>query len=304
MAVGGLIVAGLLFPYNNALTGHPLHTPHSISAGARWYPGGDRLGFGPDVGNLGWVHLDPLPGHGPIDVILNAHQNLFMTNFELFGWSCGSLVLVALLLLWQRLDRNDRLFLGLTVAIAAGYGVYWFSGGPDFGARYWYLILIPLVVLTARGLQEARRRWPESGGSTIGSARVSAFVVAASLIALINVMPWRSLGKYHNYRDMSADMARLARTCQFGHSLVFVRGNDISDYPAALIFNPPTLESPGTIYARDLGPENRQSVAQHFPERPVWIVAADPATAGRFTVVDGPKTRPEACRGTDTANTP
>ena len=30
---------------------------------------------------------------------------------------------------------------------------YWYSGGPDFGARYWYLILVPLVVLSVRGLQ-------------------------------------------------------------------------------------------------------------------------------------------------------
>jgi len=295
-AVGGAMIGLLLFPYNRALTGDPFQTPHSLSAGAQWYSGGDRLGFGPDVGNLGWVHLDPLPGHGPLDIILNAHQNLFSTNFELFGWSFGSLAFVALLLLWRRVTRSDLIFLGLIVAIAGGYGIYWFSGGPDFGARYWYLTLVPLVVLTVRGVQETRRRWKEEGGTAVGSHRVVALVVVASLTAIITVIPWRSVGKYHDYRDMTPDVGKLAKACEFGRSLVFVRGDDISDYPSALIFNAPTLASDGTIYARDLGPEARRRVMSHFPDRPIWILAVDPSPAGRFIVVEGPRASSERCR--------
>jgi hypothetical protein len=71
--VGGLLVGGLLFPYNYALTGDPLRTPHQVMPDARYYPGADRLGFGKEVGTYGWRQLDPLPGHGPIDVVINPH---------------------------------------------------------------------------------------------------------------------------------------------------------------------------------------------------------------------------------------
>lgn len=96
--VGGLLVGGLLFPYNYALTGDPLRTPHQVMTDARYYPGADRLGFGKEVGTYGWRQLDPLPGHGPIDVVINAHMNFYMSNLELFGWDFGSVGFMALLI--------------------------------------------------------------------------------------------------------------------------------------------------------------------------------------------------------------
>ncbi len=283
-----VLVGGLNLPYNWALTGRPTYFPITKYTDEAWYRGANRLGFGQDVGNFGWNHLDPLPGHGLLDVLINANQNLYMTNVELFGWGFGSLGLALLLVVWRRWTRADWLMLSMIVAIIGGYSFYWFSGGPDFGARYWYLILIPLVVLTVRGIQELQRRWEEGGGNPLGVLRIGAFVVAASLVALINYLPWRSLDKYHHYRGMNADMARLDKAHKFGHSLVFVREGSKYDYARGVVFNPPTLDSPGTIYVRDLGPANRLTVARRFPDRQSWIVAGSRVPAAPFTLGAGP----------------
>ena len=258
---------------------------------ARYYPGADRLGFGKEVGAYGWRQLDPLPGHGPIDVVINAHMNFYMSNFELFGRGFGSVGFVALLLLWRRTLRQDWLFVLIIAAVIGGHSLFWFSGGPDFGARYWYQTLIPLVVLTARGIQEVRSRWVERGGAHSGALRIGAFVAAASVVALFTFIPWRSLEKYPNYRGMNADLARLAQEYNFGHSLVLVQEQEPVDYARALVLNPPTLDSAGTIYARDLGPESRANLMQQVPDREVWVVRAT-TPGGPYAIVAGPSTSP------------
>ena len=286
--MGGILVGSLIFPYNYALTANAMYVPHQKWADERWYPGSDRLGFGPNIGNLGWSHLDPLPGHGPMDVVINAHQNFYMSNFELFGWSFGSLGFIALLLLWRQWSPADWIFLAVILVIVAGHSLYWFSGGPDIGARYWYQILVPLVVLTVRGVQILQQRLIQRGATKRAALRVVAFVAVASLVASINVMPWRSLSKYYNYRGMSADVNRLARSHNFGHSLVFIQSRHDEDYASALVFNPPTLESSGTIYALDAGAHHREVLKKHFPDRPVWYVGRSSKDEDRMRVLAGP----------------
>lgn len=288
LTAAGLAVSVWLFPYNNLLTGSPTSSPHSTWASARWYPGADRLGFGSDIGNLGWTHIDPLPGHGLPDVLINALQNLFTANFELYGWMFGSLVLVTMFVMWGRWKPADRVFLAIIAAVIFAYSFYWFSGGPDFGARYWFQIFVPLIVLTVRAVQELQRRWVEGGARPQTALRVPAFVIAASLVAFLNVVPWRALGKYHDYRGLNASVGQLARTYDFGRSLVLVRGNLKYDYRQAFVFNPPTLQSDGTIYARDRGPAVRAALFQYFPDRPVWIIARSPVDESKFVVVAGP----------------
>ena len=149
-AVAGVAMTFLFLAYNRAITGDPSYPPINKFTDTRYYPGGNRLGFGKDIGNFGWTELDPLPGHGPRDVFVNTNINLYLLNFELFGWPCGSLVFVFLLFAWRQL-RDDALMWGFLAALWAGMSLYWFSGGPDFGPRYWYQMILPCAVLTIRG---------------------------------------------------------------------------------------------------------------------------------------------------------
>lgn len=287
MAVGGLLIGSLLFVYNNTITGSPLLTPHQVMTDARYYPGADRLGFGEEVGAYGWRHLDPLSGHGPIDVVLNAHMNFYMSNVELLGWAFGSVGFVALLLIWRRVSRQDWLMLLIIGGVIAGHSLFWFSGGPDFGARYWYQILIPLIVLTARGVQEVQKRWVESGGSIAGVSRIGAFVVVASLLAMVTFMPWRTVEKYHNYRGMNSVVADFVDAENFENGLVFVRESTAQDYPRALLLNSPQLDDGDTIFARDLGHESRATLMSYYAGRTAWIVG--PAYPdGPYVVIEGP----------------
>jgi hypothetical protein len=285
----GCFMTALLLGYNKMMVGNPLVMPINRFCDLEKYPGANRLGFGPDVGNFGWVGLDALPGHGPIDVVMNTNQNLQLLNFETFGWACGSLIFVILLGVWRKF-RGDGVMWGLVLATWAALSFYWFSGGPDFGARYWYLMLVPVAALTVRGAEEFAARLRAAGATTATGARTGAFLLLATVLGTLNLLPWRSLDKYHNYRGIVPDVRSLARQYNFGRSLVFIRGREWPDYDSALPFNPPRFDPdvPGTIYARDLGPESVARLRAYYSDRPVWVVAGPTETKAGFQVIEGP----------------
>jgi hypothetical protein len=152
LALVGAASCGATLAYNHAITGEATAFPVAEYMDDEFGSGRNALGFGPDR-DLGWRGVDPLPGHGVADVLINADLNTVAINVELLGWATGSLLPVLLLLACGRLRAADGWMLLLPALTAGLHSFYWFSGGPDFGARYWYLALFPCLVLTARGLE-------------------------------------------------------------------------------------------------------------------------------------------------------
>ncbi len=282
IGVSAALVTGLYFAYNALLTGHALTVPHHLWADQIFGPGHDNLGFGPGRGVPMWSNMDPLPGHGFLDVVLNANKNFFAINFELFGWAAGSLVLALLALQPAALRRRDLLLLGIAAMVVIGHAFYWFPGGPDLGARYWYLTILTCVVLTVRGITVVAERL------SVPRARVAAFAVLASVAALGTVLPWRIVTKHYHYRDITGEVRALATREGIHNGLVFVRGARRSDYQEAFNLNPPSLDQGGTIYAWDQGPAHRARVLHQFPQRPVWLVERDPDPDQPIRLVAGP----------------
>ncbi|MGH8550923.1 MAG: ArnT family glycosyltransferase [Methylococcales bacterium] len=288
LGLSAAAAAGLYFLYNAALTGDPIVVPHRLWADHLFGPGVDVFGFGARVGIPLWRNIDPLPGHGLADVVLNANKNFTLLNFELFGWACGSLVIVALTMRPQWFDRGDMLMLAILIAVIGGHSFYWAPGGPDFGARYWYLIILPLLVLTVRGAERlAKQAARLDGASTVTGARLSAAMVLACLSAIIVVLPWRSIGKYHEYRGIGRAIQRQVDRHGIQDALVFVRTTRRSDYQEAFILNPPSLEDPGNVFAWDLGSIHRGAVLAHYASRPVWLIGRNSET-DPLKVIAGP----------------
>ena len=242
-------------------------------------PGRNAMGFGPDRG-LGWGGLDPLPGHGPLDVLINGNLNLFQINIELLGWSVGSVLALTLLLVARRMRPADWGMAAAAGLVIGAHALYWFSGGPDFGARYWYLVIIPLIVLSARSLLEF------GSGSEGGRTWAAAAVLVAGVMTVF--VPWRAVDKYHNYRAMRPDVRVLAEEQQFGDALILVRGNQDPDYQGALVLNPLDLTGPGPIYAWDRSLEVRAELLAAYPDRPVWVIDGPTLTGAGWTVLTGP----------------
>jgi 4-amino-4-deoxy-L-arabinose transferase-like glycosyltransferase len=281
------ITGALVLPYNKAITGNPVSSPLTAYYDQYFGPGVFALGFGSNRG-LGW-QLDAFPGHSPLEALVNASLNFFSINIELFGWSTGSLVLVGLLVFSGRLQRSDYLMIAVIFASVGLYSLFWYSGGPDFGARYWYLTIIPFVALTVRSLEWLEQRFKgEATKDQSRSIKLLSAVALLSLLTLINYIPWRAIDKYHHYLGMRPDIQKLAREYDFGKSLVLIRGDSHPDYASAWVFNPldPYADSP--IYAWDRDLQLRAQILEAYRDRQVWLVDGPTITRGGYKVVQGP----------------
>ena len=285
--LGSVMVGAITLPYNRVLTGDPKIFP--IMAYNDKYHGvnSNAYGFGPDRG-MGWA-IDPYPGHGPVDALINANLNTFAINTELFGWSTGSLVLIILMVFSGAVRGSDYHMLAVAAAVFVAYFFYYFSGGPDFGARYWFFMLVPCLALTVRAVQFLERMLHEAKDVSIyGGTQAIAAVLSLCLIALFNFFPWRAIDKYFHYRGMRPDIRTLAKEYGFGRSLVLIRGNRDTDYASAATYNPVDLYADAPVYAWDRSPEVRSQLLRAYPERRVWIVNGPSMTHAGFRVVQGP----------------
>ncbi len=275
------LTALLVLPYNARLSGSPYRFPIMMYVDKYYHPGANDLGFGPNRG-MGWGSLDPFPGHGLRDVVVNSLLNGSALNLELFAWATGSLVLLVALVCSRRLRALDLSMLGVMALVTGLHALYWFSGGPDFGARYWFLLIVPAVILTARA--------PDAlfGVDTTGSRRTLVAVAALAAAALTVWVPWRAVEKYHGYRYMGAQMRAFVREHPTGRSLVLVRGLRTPDYHEAAMANPLDLHADTTIFAWDRSPAIRAAVVAAYPDRPVYILDGPTLTGSGYRIIAGP----------------
>lgn len=279
--------AALLLLYNRGVAGDPLVFPINAYLDRIWYPGANRLGFGPDVGNpKGWSAQDPLPGHGPWDVLLNTNQNLYNLNFELLGWGTGSLAFAALHVLLGRRSRQDRAALAFLGTLAIFYSTYWFSGGSDYGARYWYPMLLPLVWLTWRGLGTLAALAEERVEH--GAARVWVLAGVQIALSLALFVPWRAAAKYADYRGFHGDFRALARSPSARGALVLVEVSDASEYGLAFLENDPRWGPDSPVFAWARNAETERRLREAWPDRPVLRARGRSVTGGRIAVERAP----------------
>ena len=295
-AVGALLVGSLLLPYNKFLTGHPTRFPVMAYFDRYYGPKSNALGFGPERG-VGWP-LDPFPGHSPLESLINTNLNVFTLNTDLFGWSTGSLLFVVLCIAAGVRRRTDRLAIAVIVATVGLHAFYWYGGGPDFGPRYWSLILVPCVMLTISGFDVVARNLAGQSG------RAWVALLSLSAIALAVHVPWRAIDKYHHFRGMRSDIRQLAASVPFGRSLVLVRGCRHPDYASAATYNPLDLTAAVPIYAWDHDRDSRAQVLTLYRDRPVWILDGPTVTHRGYEVRAGPLFAVDVMNRTDLQSIP
>jgi len=287
IAAGSIVVGALNLPYNKALTGRMTELPLTAYVSTHYATRSNNLGFGPERG-WGWTGLDPFPGHDLKDAVINAALNLSAVNVELFGWACGSLVFI-LVLFSGKLKPSDYKMLASILAIVGFLSLYWFSGGPDFGARYWFLMIVPLSALTARGIEVAgSAERGKSAGFPAGAARSLAAAVILCAMSLVTFVPWRAIDKYYHYRGMRPDVRSLAKQLSFNGSLVLIEGRRHPDFASAAVYETPGLSPNAPVYAWARSPQIATDARKAFPDRPVWVLEGPSITGTGYRVVQRP----------------
>src|SRR5690606_28243907 len=136
------------------------------------------------------------------------------------------------------------------------------------GARYWYLMVLPLVWLTVRGFRTAQERLAVAVPDA--PARVAVLLAVCVLMAASIYVPWRAVGRYRNYRGFHDGYRELVARHGLDHALVLVSTEAANDFASAFTLNRAGLDRPGPVFARDLGPEANAALLRAFPDRKAW----------------------------------
>jgi hypothetical protein len=287
LTFGMLATALLILPYNRIVTGQALLMPIDAYYNLYFWPKVMALGFGPERG-MGWG-LDAFPGHSPIEAVINTALNVFQLNTELFGWGVGSLILVTLFVISGSVSKKDLWALSTIAVVAGVYGLFWYHGGPDFGARYWFLSIIPLIALTVNGIRWISTTINKTGeAGSVFDTRVMLAVAVLCITSLTSYIPWRVSDKYFAYLEMQPGIRELSQEYKFGKSLVLIRGSEHPDYQSAWIYNPLNFEGDEPIYAHDKTPEIRAELLRTYSDRQVWIVDGPSIANGEYRINKGP----------------
>lgn len=286
LAAGTVVTSSFGLLYNQAVTGSAGLSPSDAYYNKYFWPNVMSLGFGPERG-MHWG-LDAFPGHSPLEALVNAALNVFLVNTELFGWGIGSLLLITLLAVSGSISKRD-IWAVLAIGFVVGaYSLFWYHGGPDFGARYWFLAIIPLVALTVKGIEWISRALQSDGNTGKLDARVALAVGMICVLSLISYIPWRASDKYYHYLGMQPGIERLAKQNNFGRSLVVVSGSEHPDYQSAWVYNPVNFDGDVPVYAFDKDPQIYRDLLSKYGDRPIWIVNGPTITNGDYSVVRGP----------------
>ena len=290
-SIGAIAIGALIFPYQAYLTGDPLITPLNAYYDVYWGLGSNNLGFGPERGAVpDWGDIDVFSGHSPGEALINAHQNLSEVNSSLLGWGGTSLLFALVFVLWGKWTSFAAAMLTIVIATAALYSLYWFYGGYYAGARYWFLMLVPLLVLTALGITTCIREFHRLFPDAMVASRVGVGVGFLCLCSLLVFQSWLGFNRYPGINGYHSDYSQLARQEQFRSALVFISTDSDQEYGSAFWLNDFSPQSESPLFAKDLGPASNRQVASAYPEREIFFVTGRSKNQHFVTVTRGPLT--------------
>ncbi len=247
-------LAGLLFVWQDAVTGDPGLNPYTL-----WWSY-DRLGFGPGIG--------PMPGGHSLQLAINnTRHSLHAWQHDLFGWPYLSWILIPFGLISLRSRREAWLTFGIFPSLVVVYVAYW-VGSWLLGPRYFVEAVPALAALSAAGAVALVGRL-RSGGSP---GRRAGVLVTSTLLGLMAVnlfgyIPVRLGGLRGLYGINRTRIAALDRSDLTTVLIIVHPTPDWTSYGALLLLTYPFRKHSPLLLAYSQGSEQDQRVSQAYPDR-------------------------------------
>lgn len=246
-SAGILVMAAATALSNQAVTGDPLLFPFT------YYNPEERIGFGPY-------------GHTPAMAVSNLAVSMVRLNSFLFGFPV-SLLLAAVPFAF-RMTTGDRLAAGIVGSLSAAYLFYWAPGVSDLGPVYYYEMLVPLVLLSARGAALSHgwlsKRLPAYGGG------VPVFITISFVLSLLTFVPER-LVHIRRLAEQVREPYVLLKTADVTNALVMV----ISTPSKGWVFNyrhPHPSLNEDVILCSYADRTSNLAVFDAFPDRERYVI--------------------------------
>ncbi len=242
-----LIVLGLNFYYNFAITGNPLDAPN------HFHHSWERLGFKKD--------------YSPVTALVFVSARFFY----LIDWVPAAFVVLYLISLARKKPDSpyQQLFRYGFVYLAVGYMFYYSWGGNQYGPRY-YIEGLPFMFIA---LSHSIVDWWGKGSAAF--RRFALGIVVASLLGNVYLFQKQAVF-FERVSQQRKALYELADKSIAKPSIVFVRGflgDALVMSQEDAVRNSPSLDGK-ILYALDLGEKNRM-LKTYYPDRDFYIGTYD-----------------------------
>jgi 4-amino-4-deoxy-L-arabinose transferase-like glycosyltransferase len=275
-ALSASIVVVLLLVYNTLVTGDPFTVPFL------YYNIQERLGFGERLSGM----------FTPMKAMSNLAKNVFLINMWLFGWPISLLPLIAYLakaakslfrpirettsqyqLAW---NSWDTLWIVLIASHCFGYLFYCFDNVHATMPTYYYELLIPLTILSARGLiyfhNQALLKIVK------GEYLIPTFVSLSFLTCILFFAPFRAENFIQRYATF-LEPVKLAVSSISEKAIVFVGRAKTGIYPVVTLPYPSPKLDDKLLMVSLRNQKDYDKAVEAFPDRFPYIIFYDDQSA-------------------------
>jgi hypothetical protein len=247
MGIGFLAMVALMLWYNISVTGNPMQFPF------HYYNPVEEIGFG-------------TYGHTPLLGIKNLAVNLFRLNVSLFGFPL-SLLFVFFLFFTQK-DNRDNFLFSIFGSFTLFYFFYYSPGVFDLGPVYYYEMIIPLLILSARGIFAVIEFL--SKYSAEGKTVVSAFLLLSCLGAWGTYVP-EKITHVGRLTKQIREPYELVEASNIHHAIVMIERLPYKGWVFSYR-SPSPLFTDDIIYCLYADKSSNSAMAKYFRDRNFYLL--------------------------------
>ena len=275
LIVGGGAVMGLLLIYNTLVTGDSFIIPHIYADES------NQLGFG----NKAWVVFTPMMA------VLNFVKSAFVMNIWLFGWPISFAPIIAYgiwqsKILFKTFPKNttqlklmapstrwDILWIVLIISHCSGYFFYFATVVVITLPLYYYELIIPLTILSAKALMYLDALASEKIDR--GRFLIPVFVFLSVVTSFVFFVPFQSMGFVQRH-PMFWKPVDLAVESIPEKAIVFVGKTEVTDvFPLVTQPYPSPKLDDKLLFVSLRNNEEYEEAVRAFPDRPIYVIFFD-----------------------------
>ena len=250
LAAGFALIMSITLWYNAIVTGNALTFPF------HYYDSGESLGFGTF-------------GHTFLSSLRNLAVSIGRLNAAFLGFPLSLLFLFVVL--FDRKGFGDYLSIGILGGIAIAYLFYYSPGVSDLGPVYYYETMIPLLLLTSRGLVSLHRLFAEHFKQ--GNALVPNFLVLSAILSLITFVP-EQISHITRLTDQIREPYEVVRSANVHHGLVLIKTRPNKGWVFSYR-NPSPDFTDDVVYAQYADTASNVALVGYFRDRTPYILDRD-----------------------------
>jgi hypothetical protein len=250
ISIGFMIIFAVTMWYNFLVTGNCLRFPF------HYYDSSEAIGFG-------------IYDHTPLLSIQNLAVNCFRLNAALFGFPVS--FIFVFIILFTKTDFGDRLMFGILAGVAGLYSLYYSPGISDFGPVYYYEMIIPLLLLSARGIfcsiEFLSRYSPQ------GKPFVATFLVVSCVAAWATYVPEKII-HINRLTEQIREPYELVRSSTIHHAVVMIEQLPNKGWVFGYRNSSPQFTD-DIVYCQYADKASNSATAKYFYDRNLFVLKYD-----------------------------